>query len=291
MDPQLFYRINDYADDLLKGERSGKYTPVEVAQWLEDYAAAALKYLAQFEVRSSRKDSPEFRRLAIDAAIQAGLGRFFAAKFRSGVLYRIHEKTGSRDALQASLKYYKVARAAFAELAERGKVYVSDVTVGERPQLRGHWMDRLPAINADIAALEKKLEYTEPDSNIGNAAAKAIAGATGRPMRRVPACTHAAPKRLQRGQPLVIQLDVSEKVAAARLHYRHVNHAERFENSDMEEHSSQRYRAVIPATYTDSAFPLAYYFEISYGKDDTVLYPGFGRELTNEPYFVVRARA
>jgi len=41
LDPQLFSRINDFLDELLKGERSGKYSPVEVAQWLEDLAAAA----------------------------------------------------------------------------------------------------------------------------------------------------------------------------------------------------------------------------------------------------------
>ena len=47
LDPQLFYRIDDFADDLLKGERSGKYTPIEVAQWIEDYAAAATASLAR----------------------------------------------------------------------------------------------------------------------------------------------------------------------------------------------------------------------------------------------------
>ena len=39
LDPQLFSRMNDFADELLKGERSGKYSPIEVAQWIEDYAA------------------------------------------------------------------------------------------------------------------------------------------------------------------------------------------------------------------------------------------------------------
>src|SRR2546427_632897 len=46
LDPQLFSRINDFADELLKGERSGRYSPIEVAQWIEDYAAAAAKHLA-----------------------------------------------------------------------------------------------------------------------------------------------------------------------------------------------------------------------------------------------------
>lgn len=52
LDPQLFLRINDFATELLKGERSGKYTPIETAQWIEDYADAAIKYLAQAEAKA-----------------------------------------------------------------------------------------------------------------------------------------------------------------------------------------------------------------------------------------------
>src|SRR5262249_15025971 len=138
LDPQLFSRINDFADELLKGERDAKYSPLEVAQWIEDYAGAAAKHLAVAGARAAGRDRPEYRRMAIDVAIQAGLGRFFGAKFRSGVLYRIYEQTGSRAALEAALNQYRAARAAWADLAERGKVYVSDITVGEHPQLRGH---------------------------------------------------------------------------------------------------------------------------------------------------------
>ena len=46
LDPQLFSRIDDFAGELLKGERSGKYSPIEVAQWLEDFADSAEKQLA-----------------------------------------------------------------------------------------------------------------------------------------------------------------------------------------------------------------------------------------------------
>ena len=53
-----------------------KYSPIEVAQWLEDLADAVFKNVKNVaQVKSNR-------RLAIDLEIQAGLGRFFAAKFR-----------------------------------------------------------------------------------------------------------------------------------------------------------------------------------------------------------------
>src|SRR5262249_60664941 len=138
----------------------------------------------------------------IDVEIQAGLGRFFAARFRSGVLYRIYEKTHDRDALEASVKQYRAARAAWAELANRAKgVYVPDITVGENPQLRGHWLDRLPAMDADIAAIAAKLESAAPGASEPKVAA-AIREALGHPQARALDCKHAQPARFRRGQPI-----------------------------------------------------------------------------------------
>ena len=52
--------------------------------------------------------------------------------------------------------------------------------------------------------------------------------------------------------------------------------------------AGSRYAAAIPATYTDSQFPLQYYFEVRQGPESATLYPGLGADLTNQPYFVVR---
>ena len=122
---------------------------------------AAEKYLKQAKLKSKGKQKPEFRRMAIDVAMQVGLGRFFGAKFRSGVLYGIYEQSGDRSALELSLKTYQKARTFWAELAEIAKdVYKSDITIGELKVLRGHWLDRLPAMDEDINLLKKKLEQT-----------------------------------------------------------------------------------------------------------------------------------
>jgi hypothetical protein len=52
--------------------------------------------------------------------------------------------------------------------------------------------------------------------------------------------------------------------------------------------AGESYRATIPADYTNSQYPLQYYFEVKEKPDKAWLYPGFGENLTNQPYFVVR---
>ena len=49
-------------------------------------------------------------------------------------------------------------------------MYVADITFGPLPHQRGHWSDRLPAIDADIAAMEQALAIarrTAPESRRG----------------------------------------------------------------------------------------------------------------------------
>ena len=272
LDPQLFSRINDFADELLKGERTGKYSPIEVAQWLEDLARAAQPV----------KD----RRMDVDIAIQSGLGKFFAAKFRAGVLYSIHERTADREALQEALKFYRAARAAWAGLAEKAKaVYVPDITVGELPWLRGHWLDRLPAIDADISLLEKRLPAAKLTGDPKVKAA--IAEASGRPQRGGVAVLHRVPSRFRRKQPLALEL-AGPSLQSARLHYRHVNQAERWQSTIMDR-KGQAYVSAIPGAYTDSPYPLQYYFELKLAPDRAWLYPGFPSDRAGQPYFVLRS--
>src|SRR5262249_45815178 len=221
----------------------------------------------------------------IDVEIQAGLGRFFAARFRSGVLYRIYEKTHDRDALEASVKQYRAARAAWAELANRAKgVYVSDITVGENPQLRGHWLDRLPAIDRDIAEIAKRLDGAK--SGGGTGGESAIKEALGRPRRPMFSCHHTPPAKFRGGQPPEIELAVDKvsKPVSVRLYYRHVNQAERYESTLMDGRDN-RFRATVPGSYTDSNYPLEYYFELKQAPDVASLFPGFGADLTYQPYF------
>ncbi len=287
LDPQLFSTIDNFAGDLLKGEANGRYTPIEVAHWLEEYAANAEGNLAKANKLSTGRTRPEYRRMAIDVAIQVGLGKFFAAKFRSGVLYRIYETTGDPAALAESIEKYREARTGWAAIVNISKpVYKPDITVGEHPQLRGHWADRLPAINADIALLEKQ---ADPQRKSDGSHAAAIQAALGRPKRNTVASSHRPASTFKPGHPLDLELSVAKSATpiSALVHYRRVTHAERYSSAVME-FKDGRYRATIPASYTDSPYPLEYYFELKQGDASAWLYPGFTPQLTNQPYFVVR---
>jgi len=290
LDPQLFSRINDFADELLSGKHSGKYSPIEVAQWIDDHATAASKHLAAAQIKEI--EDAEYRRLAIDVSVQAGLGRFFAAKFRAAALYRIFEKTEARMALEAALDQYRKARAAWAEFANLARdVYMSDVTVGELPQLHGHWLDRLKRIDQDISAVAARLDGSKQSATV-DGLANLIARVLERPQRQELVCRHNPPPKLVPGQALTIELSVKAPIDAPALVYRHVNQAERFNSIRMvrlEMSDVPRYSATIPPAYTDSSYPLEYYFEVPQS-DGMGLYPGFSKDLTNQPYFVVRSR-
>ncbi len=287
LDPQLFSRINDFADELLSGAGGGKYSPLEVAQWIDDYAGAAVKHVSQGADQVQDKQGADYRRLAIDVFILSGLGRFFAAKFRSGVLYRVFEKTNERAALESSLAQYRLARAAWADLSRLATgVYMSDVTVGELPQLHGHWLDRLPAIDRDINAIAEKLDGITPGQPSASVAL-IIKEVLGRADREVLTCHHVPTTRFVPGKSLEIDLTVDAPIASANLYYRHVNQAERFMVAAMDR-GQHHYHTTIPGAYTDSVYPLQYYFEVKTTTGRTLMYPGFSKELTNQPYIVIR---
>lgn len=293
LDPQMFSRVSDFVEELLKGERSGKYSPVEVAEWLEDLAQDADRRLGEAvgnaNGQAAINTSPEFRRAVADLKILIGLGRFFAAELRSGTLYAIYEHSGDRAALEEALKQYRRAREIWSQFAEGAKgIYASDMTFGPLPRMRGNWLDRLPAMDDDTDLMARRLESL-PASQAQTARVRsAIQEALGRPLRGSVACFHTPSPRFMPGKDLKILLLVKQptKLVSVRLHYRHVNQAEPYEVAEIPGRRG-KYRTVIPASYTASKYSIQYYFELREGPGRAWLYPGFVSDLTNEPYFVV----
>jgi hypothetical protein len=288
LDPQLFSTINEFVAEVLKNERNGKYSPLEVAQWLDVAAGAAASHLSEAEARVPDKNSREFRRAAIDLKIQIGIGRFFAAKFRSGVVYAAYEHSGDRAALEKALKQYSRARDIWQNFAIDAKgAYVSDITFGTSPHQRGNWLDRLAAIDDDIAEMAKRLETTA--SSRAAHSPISLRDLTVPEKRGSVEVQHTPPRAFTPGQALEIAITVpgsASESLAIRLYYRHVNQVEEYEAAEMAS-DGDRFTAAVPADYTKSKYPLQYYFELRRGVDSAWFFPGLGNSLQTQPYFVV----
>jgi hypothetical protein len=281
LDPQLFMSVNECATALLKKEVSGKYTPLEVAQWLEELATGATQSLKEAEEKSAGSASVDFKRWSADIKLQCGIGRFFAAKLRAGVIYAFHENTVSRPALNFALSEYMRGIEIWREMAEAAQsIYRTDVTVGEHPWLRGHWIDRVRGMTDDFGDMEgrRKLDGISAEQF-------PLVAYDARPPIRA---RHQAATGFRYGTPVELAIAV-ERATAIDLYYRQVNQAERWVKIAMKADGAD-YRATIPAEYTKSPFPLEYYFEIRIGQR-AVLYPGLGVNRMGQPYIVVQRTA
>jgi hypothetical protein len=131
------------------------------------------------------------------------------------------------------------------------------------------------------------LDQTKSNDTRSDRVPKAIQEALGRPSRTSAECRHVPPSNFHPGQPLEIEFSSEKTPTSVRLYYRHVNQAERYQSVEMQS-QGDRFRATIPALYTDSAYPIEYYFEMKSAPETACLYPGFDAERANQPYFVVR---
>jgi len=209
------------------------------------------------------------------------------------VAYAFYHKTGDRAAIREALKRYRASRDAWAKLSEAAKgAYVSDITFGPNSVLRGHWADRLQAIDQDLSDMEaeSKKEPASRDSSAPVwAAAIARPGFAAVPRQSNPRCEHLPPASVHPGKPLPLEISVEAgyQLASATLHYRHVDQSDEYRVVEMSADGG-RCRAVIPGEYTDSPYPLLYYFVLRDPRGAAWLHPGLNAELANQPYFLVR---
>jgi hypothetical protein len=286
LDSQLFSTIDQCAEDLLKGARSSKYSPIEVAAWLEQLAQDSENNLASAD--HSADKTVAFGQWSVDIAIQNNIGKFFAAKFRVGVLFAIYSRSSDPAALEQALKAYRNARTAWKTIVDTANnVYREDLTFGYAAHLRGTWRDRLPAIDRDIEAMEK----TKTDVAPTIPATAAIVAALSTPHRDTVLVQHKPVKRFRTGVPIAIEASLpADTPGKMSLCYRRVNQAEKWVTVPMENaaSSSGSFQVSIPTAYAASPYPLQYYFEVRLDSGGVTIYPGLSRDFSTQPYYLIR---
>lgn len=286
LDPGLFMTAYEYADELTGGTRSGRYTPADVAHWLDGFARNAEEQIQQARAKAASASDPSFRRVQIDVEVQLRLGRFFAAKMRSAVAWALFQKDGKVEDLRDALFFARAARDAWVGIIKMTRgVYLDDITFGDPKHRRGSWSDRLPSIDQDVHYLERLL--AEKSSGQPGKLVQPGAGWL-KPRPDPPACKHSAPVSFVAGQPLGVSISaLLGSLKEVRIHYRRVNQAESYQVQPMAI-AGGSWRCTIPADYTNSRYALQYHFQLV-GRDGmSWLYPGLNAELANQPYFVVR---
>jgi len=287
LDPQLFSTIDQHAADLLDGTQNARYSPSEVIAWLEAMVESSTQALKAARAADNRRAAlAAFRQAEEDILIMNGLGLYYANLFRAALCYALYLRAGDPHAAEASLSAYRKARDSWSAMAERAsRIYKADISYGEIAIRRGHWRDRLPVIDQDLAALE---QYFATKAAQNGSASVALAYIAKVPTRPSPAIEHIAPPSFRPGNDMPLSISVPESVTSAILWYRHVNHGERWLSVPMQRSGSTR-SATIPGHYTDSPFPLQYYFELRAGEAAT-LHPVLDATLSNQPYFAVMPR-
>ncbi len=300
LDPEFFWRIDDFADEILKGTQGAKYSPVWVAERLEFLAQQTGEYLAETMRAVTDSKNVGARRFAVDATIQAGLGRFFANRFRSALWFALFERTNDHALLEQALLAYRSARTAWAGLAESAKgIYLPDITYGVAENSRGHWEDRLAAIDDDIAEVEKagKAKRTQHNPPLDpKLVSFAIGVAQGKSKATArPVVLHTPAETFKHGRALLIMLGFesaaqASQVNSVRLRYRHVNQGDVWQARMMERRNQSLpvFAAEIPGSYSDAPFPLQYHFELHAPDGEAWLYPGLDLQYSRQPYFIVR---
>lgn len=294
LDPEIFSSIEEFAHETLDGVSSGRYSPLAVASWLDRLANVAEQSLAEARGRVLDKNAPEFRRWAVDVSVQSAIGRFYAGKLRAGVDYTFYKLTGQTKLLRSALDHYRQARTAWAEAAAHGAVYQQNLSFGREPWLSGHWADRLPAIDQDIADLAEELAASGAETSTSSDTPIETGAFLPDPAER-PRVAHV-PSSFRRGEPVRIALTLTDEESTApvsiQLRYRHVNQAEHYQATEMERqrepNGSVHFGANIPGTYTDSGYALEYFFVLRTSPRDAWLQPGFDADLSNQPYYVIR---
>ncbi|NUR99945.1 MAG: hypothetical protein HOV67_32390, partial [Kribbellaceae bacterium] len=198
-DPTTFYGVDEYVAALAAGELSAKYTPLEVASWIEQLVADGEQALDRARQTADRLDA-QVRRVLIDLEVLVRLGTFFAGKFRAAVAYSTYRTTGDPGSLESALRTCQAARDAYAGIpAVVDGVYQRDLRFGIETSEHGHWADRIPDMDADLAALADELREAT-----GARATTTLPVAPPRPATA--GVRHTAPESFERGKPATLTL-------------------------------------------------------------------------------------
>lgn len=281
-DPALFANAREYVELLLAGKTSHRYTPLDVADWLDEMANGCESALLKATGTKSFGNIAVQRMIA-DIDICAGLARFFAERFRAACWAELFVATKVTPLMDRVIGHANRSLMAWEKIADVSRdLYMDDLTYGPQSWLRGSWHSRLPEMRAELADLESLRGGGSYESvKAGPSAATAIAALE----MRLPVSSASGVQgalTFEPGEDFEVRF-TGEADGEPVLHYRHVNQAERWKSMPMKRRGDG-FLAAIPGDYTHSRYHLQYFVSLEQS-GRSFLSPGLQPNLSNEPYF------
>jgi hypothetical protein len=286
LDPAMFSPTNEFVEDFINSRPSARYSSIDVALWLENFALISSEQLRHAKSKIADETHPAFKRLFVDVSVQNQLGLFFANKLRAAVAFSLYEEDSNQDYLNDAIYFYRAAHKAWEGIIEITEgVYVENLNFGHSPHIHGHWKDRLPAIDEDLNSMEQIFQDKFGNSVSFGEKMSSSADNWLKSRPALPTCNHTIPEMYEQGKPLeLVFTSQSSRIKKVKIHYRHVNQAEAY-NIEPMKGKNGIWRFTIPGDFLHSKYPLMYFFELLDGKGNAWLYPGFEENLANQPYF------
>lgn len=299
LDPVVFSSAREFAEQWAKGTPDGRYSPLDVADWLVQLSTGV-----EADVRLAGRESAlapaDVLRLR-DAQALAQLGIYFARLFVAAVAYELYDVTGSTGYLGSAVQALKSAIDVWREVADAlDDLYVEDLAFGEVAEGRGDWRLRLPEMEEELAQLRSDLgvfggqagQVAQPER------AEMFTLSTSRLPdtleRRLPVPPGKLEAALLSGGPcglkVRLRLDgswvVQNDIEAVCLHYRHVNQLEVYEVTQMVSRGEGVFEATVPAEYLADEYPIQYFCEVRSGDQRRARLPSLGPGFDSQPYRV-----
>ncbi len=285
-DPQLISNPKDYVAALLDEDNRRRYSPLDIADWLEAMADG-IGARVQSMRGSASFDRPEVQRISIDLRILAGIARFFAEKFRAACWAELFLLSDDHATRERAGRHLERAVMAWKEAGDAATgTYQDDISFGRQHFMRETWAFRL----ADIRKEARDLDGWRKGDGGGNPthpgeSGKALIAAL--EARRPTSCREMPvqfPTSFTPGEAVEITAD-GGSARDLVLHYRHVNQAERWCSVPMDQ-AGGSWKVAIPGDYTSAPFYLQFYITALDGETG-VLSPGLAANLSNEPYYTI----
>ena len=295
-DEALFYSMEQYIDDLESGNLKGKYSPLQVRDWLKALADNIRKCLEKFEAHSGLRNCKELKATIVDFTMIADIAEFHVWKIKAAYHLYLYQKKGCREELKASYQAMTVAREFWTKLSRLGSDNFNhnlEFNAGTGRKRNGNWEDRLvKEINADMACLEKLLTENGIDiKETVNSVDREYRSMLKPSVYNILSLTDDVPQMCKAGQDLVVNIKCGEMnvnaLSKVWLNYRHTDHTKGKYISIEMERLGDGYRAVIPGDYIVPEWDLIIFISAIDSAGNPLIYPGIYHTEYMAPYFVI----